>query len=145
MITYNITLGQAKNAGDAREFGVCAYHGVERVKHDSKRYDLASDVEDGDKLISVKASGFTLMSGSLCEGRETLEEIWTLFAERVHSNTFAYVTADGTAYEMNLAEFKELVFTFCGVQRESAKNGGAYKVQAKKESNKMRQWLEARA
>lgn len=145
MKSFKIQIADATNAGDAREWGLCAHYGVERSAHDSKRYDVASDIEVGDKHISVKASAFTLMSGSLCEGKETLDEIWGIFAERVHSNTFAYVTKDGTAYEMNLSEFKDLVYTFCKVERESEENGGAYKVRAKKESGIMRKWLEARA
>ena len=134
-----------QNAGIAREWGLCAYYGIDRTAHDSVSYDRGSDIELADKAISVKASGFTLMSGSLCEGLSDFDGIWNLYASRVHSDTFAYVTEDGTTYEMNLNEFKEMVYTFGKLERESAKNGGAFKIRAKKESNKMRAWLEARA
>lgn len=135
----------SKNAGIAREWGLCAYYGIERTAHDSVSYDKGSDIKLSDKAISVKASGFTLMSGSLCEGLSDFDAIWNLYASRVHSDTFAYVTEDGTTYEMNLNEFKEMVYTFCKTEKESAKNGGAIKIRCKKESAKMRAWLEARA
>lgn len=134
-----------QNAGIAREWGLCAYYGIDRTAHDSVSYDKGSDIETADKNISVKASGFTLMSGSLCEGLSDFDGIWNLYASRVHSDTFAYVTEDGTTYEMNLNEFKEMVYTFCKTEKESAKNGGATKIRCKKESAKMRAWLEARA
>lgn len=147
MKSFKIELNSinSKNAGIAREWGLCAYYGIERTAHDSVSYDKGSDIELANKAISVKASGFTLMSGSLCEGLSDFDGIWNLYASRVHSDTFAYVTEDGTTYEMNLNEFKEMVYTFCKTEKESAKNGGATKIRCKKESAKMRAWLEARA
>ena len=62
-----------KNRGDAREWAVCAHMGVERGKHDSGAYDRDSDVNAGDLHISVKSSGFTLMSGNLCEGLQSFD------------------------------------------------------------------------
>ena len=130
MKSFKIQIADATNAGDAREWGLCAHYGVERSAHDSKRYDVASDIEVGDKHISVKASAFTLMSGSLCEGRETLEGIWEIFAERVHSNTFAYVTKDGTAYDLPILIGQCIVtMIFFNLQRNSAKDLLRLKVQ----------------
>lgn len=143
MKTYMIGFGTSKNAGDAREWGVCAYYGIERTSHDSLAYDKGSDVEAGEKHISVKASKFSLMSGRLCEGRETFDEIWDLYAERTHSNTWAYVCKDGTTYEMNKEEFKRFVYAFCKTERESSKNGGAMKIRCKEETRKMVEWFEA--
>ena len=81
------------------------------------------------------------MAGSLCEGREGFDEIWSLYAERVHSNMFAYVTLTGTVYMMNIDEFKSFVYAFCRTERESEKNGGAMKIRCRKESAKMLRWL----
>lgn len=133
------------NAGIAREWSVCRYFGINRVAHDSGAYDKDSDVNVGTLHISVKASAFTLMSGSLCEGRDTFDGIWELYATRVHSNRFIYMTADFTAYMMTLDEFKMFVYMFCHTERESAKNGGAVKIRCAKESAKMLRWLEERA
>ena len=146
MTTYNFAPASApKNHGIAVEWGICSHYGITRVAHDHAAYDKDSDVNFGDKHMSVKASKFTLMSGSLCEGRETFDGIWELFAERTHSNTFVYGAQTGKAYEMNLDEFKRFVYTFCTVQRESEKNGGAAKIRCRAESKKMLDWLEARA
>lgn len=142
MTTINLCPVDAKNAGDAREWALCNYFGCERSKHDSLPYDKASDLSVGDMNISIKASGFSLMSGALCEGRETFDEIWSLFIERVHSNRFAYVTSNWTAYMMNLNEFDSFVHEFGYIERESSKNGGAVKIRCKKESKKMLAWLE---
>lgn len=146
MLTYKIEKAEkVANAGIAREWSLCRYYGITRTSHDAQRYDVASDIDAGEKQISVKASGFTLMSGALCDGRDTFNGIWALYASRVHSNTFAYVTEDFTVYEMSLDEFAEFVHEFGRLEKESAKNGGALKIRCKKESKKMVGWLEARA
>ena len=145
MTTYTIERINHKNAGIAREWALCHYYGVERVAHDAGKYDNDSDLNAAGKHISVKASGFTLMSGALCEGREDFDGIWEVYESHVHSDTFAYVTADFTVYEMNLAEFKVFVYTFARTERESEKNGGAMKIRLRKESLKMLKWLAARA
>ena len=131
----------AHNIGIAAQFALAATLGVPQTKHDSVPYDKGSDISAQGMEISVKASGFTLMSGNLCEGRESFDSIWELYAERVHSDTFAYVTADFTVYMMTLAEFKRFVYAFCRVERESEKNGGAMKIRCRKESAKMLRWL----
>jgi len=131
----------AKKPADAKEWSLCAYMGVERSHHDSGAYDKDSDCNAGDMHISVKSSGFTLMSGSLCEGRESFDEIWDLYESRVHSNLFAYITDDYTCYMMNLSEFKQFVYSFCRTERESEKNGGQMKIRCRKESEKMLRWL----
>lgn len=134
-----------KNNGDRREWAVCAHMGVERCKHDSGAYDKDSDVNVGDMHISVKASGFTLMSGNLCEGLEDFDSIWKLFKSRTHSNVFAYVDEQFTMTLMNIDEFEKFVYAFCKTERESEKNGGAMKIRCRKESQKMRDWLAANA
>ena len=138
---FTINTIEHKNAGIAREWALCGYYGIERSAHDSRAYDKASDIEVGSKHISVKTSGATLMSGSLCEGRDTFEGIWNLYASRVHSNIFAYVTEDFEVYEMSLDEFGEFVHKFGRTERESSKNGGAMKIRLRKESAIMREWL----
>lgn len=141
MTTIQLTEVSARNAGDAREWAICEALGIKRTKHDSARYDKASDVSANGMNISVKASGFSLMSGSLCEGREDFDGIWELFAERTHSDTFAYVSNDWIAYMMDMNEFKRFVYTFCQVVHESEKNGGYAKIRCKKETKKMLRWL----
>lgn len=134
-----------KNAGIAREWALCHHYGIERTSHDHVAYDKGSDIEIDDMHISVKSSAFTLMSGRLCEGRDTMEGIWNLYAEHTHSNAFAYVSVAFKAYIMNIDEFKLFVFTFCALERESSKNGGALKIKCRKESGKMLRWLEEHA
>lgn len=133
------------NAGIAREWSLCLYFGIRRVAHDSVAYDKGSDIVAQGMNISVKASGFTLMNGSLCEGIEDFEGIWNLYADRTHSDHFAYMTADFTCYMMNLQEFGEFVHQFARLERDSEKNGGAMKIRCRKESGKMLNWLEERA
>ena len=142
MTTYTISPVNHKNIGIAREWALCAHYNVVRTAHDHLAYDKGSDLDVGDKHISIKASGFTLMSGSLCEGCETLESIWAVYKAHVHSNVFAYVSLSCKVYEMNIDEFEQFVFTFGTLSRESQKNGGYVKVRARKESDKMLRWLE---
>lgn len=144
MKTFKIDhISPATNKGIAREHDLCHYMGIDRTTHDSGAYDKDSDIELGEMLISVKASGFTLMSAALCEGRETYDEIWALYMERTHSNLWAYVTADYQVYMMNRNEFTAFCENFCKTERESQKNGGGMKIRCAKESKKMLAWLAA--
>lgn len=145
MTTYAIEKLNHKNAGIAREWALCRYYKVERTAHDSLAYDKGSDLDAAGKHISIKASAFTLMSGALCEGIEDFDGIWSLYESRVHSDTFAYITADFTVYEMNITEFKLFVYTFAHTERESEKNGGQMKIRLRKESGKMLKWLADKA
>lgn len=141
MLTYAINRVENKNAGIAREWALCRHYMVERTSHDSLAYDKGSDLDAAGKHISIKASAFTLMSGALCEGIEDFDGIWNLYESRVHSDTFAYITADFTVYEMNIDEFKQFVYAFAHTERESEKNGGQVKIRLRKESGKMLKWL----
>ena len=115
----NFAPANVKNNGIRREWAVCAYEGIERTKHDSTAYDKDSDVNAGLRHISIKASKFSLMSGSLCEGRTEFDAIWELYATKKHSNEWCYMTEDFTAYYMTEDEFKTFVYTFCHVEKDS--------------------------
>ncbi len=134
-----------KNNGIRREWTVCAYAGIERTTHDHAPYDKDSDVNVGNRHISIKASKFTLMSGTLCEGKSEFNDIWELYSAKAHSNEWCYMTEAYTAYFMGKEEFKQFVYEFCHVEKDSEKNGGHYKIRCAKETQKMLQWLEARA
>lgn len=140
---YKITTN--KNFGVNAEWTMASYHNIIRTKHDNKSYDVASDIEIGDLLISVKANGFTLMAGSKCKGCKTFEGIWKRYYKNVHSNTWYYVTQDWQCYIMNKKEFSQFVHKFATLDRESSKNGGGLKIKAKRENADMIAWLEARA
>ena len=141
MTTMNLTPISAKNNGDAREWALCDYYGIERCKHDSKPYTVASDVSANGKEISVKSAKATLMSGRFCKDCETFDDIWTLYRNTTHSNTFAYITRDFVAFEMSIDEFERFVYAFGYVTRDSMSNGGYNKIRFKDESKKMLQWL----
>ena len=148
MKTYHITTTEeittkAKNAGDRGEWALARHYGISRTKHDSVRFDQGSDLDIGDKHISVKVARFSLIAGSLTKDCATFDEIWLFYENRVHSNCFAYITKDLTVYEMNLDEFKAFVYLFCTLEHESKSNGGYLKIKAKTESKKMLRWLAA--
>lgn len=146
MKTFEITCNDSvTNAGIAREWALCQYFGIDRQRHDHSDYRTSSDIMVGELNISVKASAFTLMSGSLCGGYTEFEDIWELYKRSTHSNTFAYVTADFTVYLMNLNEFEKFVHKFCRTETDSKKNGGKVKIRCKKETEEMRAWLRAAA
>ena len=133
------------NAGIASQRALALYCGQVQTRQDDVRYNEGSDVVAFGMNISVKATGFTLMSSLLCEGLTDFEDIWNLYATRVHSDHFAYVTEDFDCYMMNLAEFGIFVHTFCRLEKDSAKNGGMVKIRCRHESEKMRKWLRERA
>ena len=148
MLGYSITTTQeiintAKTAGDVGEWSLARFYGISRNNHDSKRFDQDSDLNVGEKHMSVKTARFSLIAGSLTKDCTTFDEIWLFYESRVHSNCFVYITKDLTVYEMNLNEFKTFVYLFCGLERESKKNGGYLKIKARSESKKMLKWLAA--
>ena len=143
MKTYSIDhISDARNAGIAREHDLCHYFGIERTAHDSSDYRSNSDINIGDRHISVKASGFTLMSGNMCNGYDEFDDIWNLYKSTTHSNEFAYITEDYRVYEMNISEFEAFLRVFGRVEKESAKNGGKAKIRCRKESKNMVAWFE---
>ena len=117
--------------------------GLPYAKHDNNNYDFRSDIELPGRHISVKAYHFTLCSGTLCEGETTLEGIWNVYARHTPSNEFAYVMGCDV-YTMDIDEFKAFIFLFGSVERDSSgKNGGCFKIRAKRCENKMKAWFES--
>ena len=131
----------ATNTGIAREHDYCISLGINRTAHDNNDYRTTSDIVIDNRHISVKSSGFTLMTGTLCNGAETLEEIWNVYEQTTDATEIAYITTDYIVYTMTIAEFKTFVKLFCRTERDSKKNGGKMKVRCRHESEKMRQWL----
>ena len=108
-------------------------------KPDRVPFDKDSDIPEYD--MSVKSSGFTLASGRHNMG-DTMEEKVNDFMARVHSKRFAYVSQSLVAYIMDADEFRSFITSFCYMGTDSAKNGGMKKIQCKKESKKMIEWLD---
>lgn len=132
---------QAK--GTVCEWAVCYNYGIIRKQHDHVPYHVGSDLDVNEMHMSIKSEKFSLMAGSLCKGCETFDDIWNRYESNVHSNTFVYMTREGIAYTMNIAEFKQFVYATCGIERESQQNGGYKKIKMRSESKKVLAWLEA--
>lgn len=109
--------------------------------HDHIRFDKGSDIPE--YHMSVKSAKFTLMSGSLCESQD-FDGIVEEFFQKTVSEQFAYVTQDMVAYIMTATEFKEFIYNFCRLERESSSNGGRYKVKMRMESKKVIEFLKTR-
>lgn len=109
--------------------------------HDHIRYDKGSDIPEFH--MSVKSAKFTLMSGRLCESQD-FDGIVEEFFQKTASEQFAYVTQDMVAYIMTATEFKEFIYNFCRLERESSQNGGRYKVKMRMESKKVIEFLKTR-
>lgn len=117
------------------------YHFTHEVrKHDSKPFDIDSDLSELN--MSIKANRFTLVSGTANYG-DTLEEKLNDYFARVHSSVFAYVSLEKIVYLMNKNEFRLLLEQFATLERDSQKNGSLLKVRCRRESKKMREWLES--
>lgn len=133
-----------KNKGIRAQANMTAACGQKYLAHDSKAYNYASDIEYMGYHISVKAYHFTLMSGTLCEGKDTINDIWDVYARTTHSDRFAYVLGE-TAYIMNIVEFEKFVKLFCEIERESnhsdRQHTGSVKVRAKRCEGNMAKWF----
>lgn len=134
----------AKSKADTKEWAVAAHYNITRTKHDSDSCVSNADVVAGDKRISVKSARFSLLSASLCAGLTDFDAIWNRFESIDNANVYAYVTEDFNVFEMNAAEFKTFVYKFCGLDRESAKNGGGVKIRCRSESKALLKWLNNR-
>ena len=133
-----------KNKGIRAQANMTAACGQKYLAHDGKAYNHASDIEYMGYHISVKAYHFTLMSGTLCEGKNNINDIWDVYARTTHSNRFAYVLGE-TAYIMNIVEFEKFVKMFCEIERESnhsdRQGTGSVKVRAKRCESNMAKWF----
>ena len=133
-----------KNRGIRAQADMTVACGQKYAHHDGNGYNMASDIEYKGEHISVKAYHFTLMSGTMCEGKSTLPEIWDIYERNTHSNLFAYIVGE-VAYIMTLAEFREFVFRYCEIERESNHSDrhatGAVKVRAKRCEGDMVKWF----
>lgn len=131
------------NNGICKEWAACRYFGIERISHDHTSYDKGSDIELADgRNISVKSSGYSLMSGSKCVGCKTFEGIWRRYYKNCHSNTWLYITKDWQGYLMNKKEFSKFTHLFGRVRRESSSKGGNIKIRCLAENREMLAWLE---
>lgn len=111
----------------------------EHRKADHVSYTKDSDIPEFE--MSVKSARFTLMSGNLCEAQD-FEGIVNEFFRKTASKCFAYVTKELECFIMDAEEFREFICQFCGLSKESSKNGGRCKVQMRSESSKVMQWLQ---
>ena len=138
------TFPTIKNKGIRAQANMTVACRLAYAAHDGKSYDSASDIEYMGHHISVKAYHFTLMSGTMCEGKTTVNDIWDVYARTTHSDRFAYVLGE-TAYIMNIVEFEKFVKLFCEIERESnhsdRQHTGSVKVRAKRCENNMRKWF----
>lgn len=134
-----------KNNGVVAEWAFCLKNGIVRTSHDRLPYHMGSDLETDTMHCSIKSARFSLMSGSLCNGLTDFESIWELFASKVKSDVFAYVTQNSEVYLMDKTEFCEFVHNFCGLEKESKKNGGATKIKMRSESKAVLEWLDRKA
>ena len=130
-----------KNFGNHAEQALAFTLTGEIRKHDKVAYDKGSDIPEFN--MSVKSSGFSLMSARLCES-EDFEEIIAQYMARSASTCVAYVAQNMVAYVMNMKQFNEFLHRFCYLNRESTQNGGGVKVKMLKESKKVLAWLNER-
>ena len=104
----------------------------EICKADNLRHDLGADCLN----YQIKSARATVCKGSDLKA----------YLDHDAATAYIYVTADfSIGYIMNRAEYEQFVNEFGTVTRESHKNGGAEKIRLGHETNKMREWLEARA
>ena len=138
---------EIKNPGIRAQANMTTACGQGYTRHDGNGFDRASDVEYMGLHISVKARHFTLMAATLCEGKQTVEEIWEVYARRTHSNRFAYVLNE-VAYMMDINEFHDFILRYGEVERESSnsdrKHTGAFKVRARRCEGDMLRWFNER-
>ena len=105
-------------------------------KHDSKRFDVDSDIPE--IKCSVKSARFTLSQRANGETKE--EQIDDFFA-RSASKRYAYVTKDYKAVMMEKEEFKEFLIRFCSITTASQKCGGMKVLKMRSESKAVRAYL----
>lgn len=140
MKSYRIaSVSNYKNAGQRAQQDL-DYALTGHMRHaDCVPFDMDSDIPE--LAMSVKSSRFTLVSAKRVHA-DTFDGIWNEYATRVHSERFAYVSKSMVVYEMNLDEFRQFVYEFCTLQKQSEKCGGQMTIRCKDETKKMVCWLE---
>lgn len=127
----------AKKQADRKEDDFrFAMTGICTNKHDSLRFNAASDVFD----YSIKTSHASLPS--TLQGETIAEKLADMF-NRDHANKWVYISNSNVAYIMNKVEFTAFVNEFGRLEKDSQKNGGQMKVRILRESGRMLAWLNA--
>lgn len=135
------TVSKYSNVGERAEQNlVYTLLGVMRNR-DSIPFFNGSDIPE--YHMSVKASHFTLASGRLMRS-QTLDGQIEEYFERTASSLFAYVSMEDKAYIMDESEFREFLYAFGRLEKDSAKNGGFAKVRFPMENKYIRKWLAER-
>jgi hypothetical protein len=129
------------NAGKNWEISLDHHIGGNRTKGDNVSCADGADLTWNGLEISVKSARFTLMSGSLSKDCNGFDEIFQRYTEIDKSNCVVYMTKAGDGYMMTHEEFKEFVYRFCGLERESERNGRYWKIKARSESKALLEWL----
>lgn len=137
-ITLHETFRNYKNFGQHAEQVLTYTLTGEIRKADKVPFYMGSDIPEYE--MSVKSSKFSLMSGNACICQD-FDGMVEEFFSRAKSKQFAYITQDMVAYVMNVEQFRQFVYEFCGLEKESSKNGGRYKVKMRAESKKTLAWL----
>ena len=138
IINVNVNFRNYKSNGQHKEQALAYVLTGEIRKADKIPFYMGSDIPEYE--MSVKSSKFSLMNGNACICQD-FNGIVEEFFSRAKSTKFAYVTNDMVAYVMDIEQFRQFVYLFCGLERESQKNGGRYKVKMRAESKKTIAWL----
>lgn len=140
-LNYEEKMNKENNGYWKERLVACQIGGEVEHKKDKTPFYMDSDVRS--LHMSVKSARFTLASGNINRGA-TLEEKIQDYIARTASTTVAYVTNDLLVYIMTLDEFADFMRAFCKLEKDSTKNGGAYKVKCGHESAALIEWLQAR-
>lgn len=128
-----------KNNGELLESIAKFHRGYDYLVNPATSYDEGSDIEELN--ASVKSSGASLAS---VYGPDFDSIIKTYFAN-VHSTLWIYmvkIDEEITEYHMNAEEFKEFLYNWAGLAKESGSQ--LQKIRIKKTSGIMVKWLENR-
>lgn len=127
------------NRGELKEYSLrIALTGEQPYYKDSSNHKLDSDINVGDKHISVK-------SGEASIGfmkSENLEEYIDEYLKADYSNTYMYVTDNYEVYEMNKEEMKKFLLANTRISKTQNRRTKQIKLEARlKRDTTICKWL----
>lgn len=128
------------NAGERKEKAVYDYFRQE-YKRTNTPYTKNGDIIINGIAYQIKSGGASISIGKTATTLD-FQGILNTYVKTSATKHYIYVTNDLIAYTLTQAVFVQFVQSFGYYTHDSAKNGGRAKIRLKRDSKRMREWLD---
>ena len=128
------------NRGERAEKAVYDYYG-QQYERTNTAYTRDGDITINGIAYQVKSGGASISIGKTAETLD-FQGLLDRYIKTSAAKRYIYVTDDLVGYILTKTVFKRFVESFGYYTHDSAKNGGRAKIRLRRDSKRMREWLE---